>query len=601
MPCVSFLRGVLRFHLMSALVTLPAIAEEPSFALKKSELLTLANKAALAIRWHDRTVGGAYLRAAIALHPGDIGNRWEPPTGVADVHVLREGTTQFERLTRDRPRFLSYSREPGFGALRSWAIRQLGGEFTGKPIAWDSSSPVSSADLYHVMPAAAFRVGHTKDPFVGTIQISERDRQTNAYLDFDDLWCKLVFECFNARNADAYEDLEVLIGSGLLSRDQAIEEFVRMELRTVQLTRAFYAKVFLPFAEKTHFRTLPVRWYVLDPRMWMSSPREIMTATPKDRTWPWRFYGDAYDMIRRETESAVSPQESQSPLHHSRLLAQKGRSALRADDLRGARRYFRAAIWLNSADAGNATAHISTLGLSKADIDFGRKQFRRLMADRPQIGLYQHLGSFFRLRRWASLRMAGAADEMKVLWDPHGDEVCNVAAVPDMRTEGGMSMGIDRIYIAPARDAELSDDGAAAFDRMWGDLAFELGNATVSEDVSKVEFRVMSGRMSRDDYIRAMLTLHLQAAQVARGFFVVFYLPLAEEAGIRVAPKNWPLGDSTWGTAESILDRATWIREHYGNCYDRLRREAKTRQRQSGDGGTNDGKSTENAPKRVKE
>jgi tetratricopeptide (TPR) repeat protein len=71
---------------------------------------------------------------------------------------------------------------------------------------------------------------------------------------------------------------------------------VRHEVVAAQQTRAFYLKVFLPFAAKQKLATSPSLWFA----DWWDQPDEALKGFTNKEAYPWQPYARQYDWLTVE-------------------------------------------------------------------------------------------------------------------------------------------------------------------------------------------------------------------------------------------------------------------------------------------------------------
>lgn len=170
-----------------------------------------------------------------------------------DEEALRHGEEQLKAILRDRPEMAEYVK-PG-DRLWTWAVRKLAGEDIGEPIYWNPRS-MRILGASHQMPT---------DVYVGSIRLSA-DPEVRGDGDgtaFESLWSKLVFELHNITFAKHFSRVFDGAGSGRSSHEQFLIDISQVESQAGELTSAFYAHVFLPWAQEAGFRASNTQfWYL---------------------------------------------------------------------------------------------------------------------------------------------------------------------------------------------------------------------------------------------------------------------------------------------------------------------------------------------------
>jgi Flp pilus assembly protein TadD len=235
------------------------------------------------LRKGDYAQGTADLKAAIAMNPGDVGAKAPTPPAIKlSDEVLRHGKQQVARMLKDRPAMAQYGEETAF--LRDWAERKFAGESFGALIDWDPSPPLHS-DAEHLAPdgddhaAVLVEANYTAGPNEGKPR------------SFEELWAGAVYELHNVVYAREFVRLNDEAAEGKLSKNAFVAGILRYELLAAQQTRAFYLRVFLPWAEKKKLPTDPKLWFC----DWWDTPRTVLQSFTDKSEYPWRPYARTHD------------------------------------------------------------------------------------------------------------------------------------------------------------------------------------------------------------------------------------------------------------------------------------------------------------------
>jgi tetratricopeptide (TPR) repeat protein len=228
------------------------------------------------------------LEKAIELHPHDVGANYNPSSGKElSAAALEHGREQVRKMIEDRPGMAEHAKEAEF--LRNWAARKFAGEDLGSMIDWDSEPPTDS-DAEHTAPDENDR---------GSIQVHPRyahGRRAGKPRDFEDLWAGAIYELHNINNAKYFVDLHKQAADGKLTKEEFVGGIVRHEVIAAQETRAFYLKMYLPFAAKEGLSTQPSLWFA----EWWDQPDEALKGFTDKSAYPWQPYSRQYDWIAVE-------------------------------------------------------------------------------------------------------------------------------------------------------------------------------------------------------------------------------------------------------------------------------------------------------------
>ena len=94
------------------------------------------------------------------------------------------------------------------------------------------------------------------------------------------MWRKTVFELYNISNAECFRQIELQVTLGKLTKDEFARKMAEGESRAAEKTRAFYIRVFLPWAKEQHLTTNPELWFVA----WRSDPgKSLLPLLPNER------------------------------------------------------------------------------------------------------------------------------------------------------------------------------------------------------------------------------------------------------------------------------------------------------------------------------
>lgn len=235
------------------------------------------------LRKGDYALGAADLDAAVKLNPNDAGLQYQPSSDkrLSD-DALRHGREQLDLMLNDRPAMAQFHPEADF--LREWAVRKFAGEDLGSPIDWDDSEPLHS-DAENLAPGG----GQNAAILVAADYDSGPKRgQPRA---FEELWAGAVYELHNVNYAKDFVRLNDEADEGKVSKQDFVDGILRRELLAAQQTRAFYLRVFLPWASKQKLPTDPTLWFC----DWWDTPDDVLQNFSDKTVYPWRPYARTHD------------------------------------------------------------------------------------------------------------------------------------------------------------------------------------------------------------------------------------------------------------------------------------------------------------------
>ncbi len=231
----------------------------------------------------DYARGAADLKAAVALNPGDAGANYRPASDAKlSAESLRHGREQVAAMLRDRPAMARFGEEAGF--LRDWAMKKFAGEDFGEPIDWDPSPPLHS-DAEHLAP------GDGQNAVILVEARYTTGPKENQPRGFEELWAGAVYELHNVCFAREYIRLNAEADEGKVSKEEFVAGILKFELQAAQRTRAFYLRVFLPWAERKKLPTDPSLWFC----DWWDSPEDALKNFANRAAYPWRPYARQHD------------------------------------------------------------------------------------------------------------------------------------------------------------------------------------------------------------------------------------------------------------------------------------------------------------------
>jgi tetratricopeptide (TPR) repeat protein len=236
----------------------------------------------------DYEQGSPALKAAIELHPGDVGANYKATSSKElSPEARAHGREQVRKMLADRPAMAEHADDAEF--LRVWAERKFAGEDLRSLIDWEKEPPRDS-DAEHTAP---------DEENHGSIQVHPEythGRRAGEPRRFEELWAGAIYELHNINNAKRFVELHKQAGEGKLTKEQFVGGIVHHEVVAAQQTRAFYLTVYLPFAAKKKLSTRPSLWFA----EWWDQPDEALKGFTDKSAYPWQPYARQYDWLTVE-------------------------------------------------------------------------------------------------------------------------------------------------------------------------------------------------------------------------------------------------------------------------------------------------------------
>jgi hypothetical protein len=157
----------------------------------------------------------------------------------------------------------------------------------GQTIDWDPAPPRDSgAD--HTAPTA------TQRGSIRLRQFAAKLTEDGAAATFDECWRRAIFELHNITQAGEFQRAAAGAAAGKLTETQYVAAVCQAEYRAAQQARAFYVRVYLPWAVKNGVKTDPRRWYT----WWWGRAEEVLDHFADREAYPWRPYTRYYWRLR---------------------------------------------------------------------------------------------------------------------------------------------------------------------------------------------------------------------------------------------------------------------------------------------------------------
>ena len=235
------------------------------------------------LRKGDYARGAADLKAAIELNPGDAGLRYQPSSATRlSAAAMEHGRRQVAQMLHDRPAMAEFEKQSDF--LRDWAARKFAGEDFGDLIDWDPSPPLHS-DAEHLA------AGNGQHAAILVEALYAAGPKEDLPRSFEELWAGAVYELHNVALSREFVRLNDEAEEGKVSKVAFVAGILKFELLAAQRTRAFYVRVFLPWAEKQKLPTNPSLWFC----DWWDTPEGALANFSDKSAYPWRPYARTHD------------------------------------------------------------------------------------------------------------------------------------------------------------------------------------------------------------------------------------------------------------------------------------------------------------------
>lgn len=245
------------------------------------------SRAAFCIMRGDYERALADFEVMLRLNPQDPAHNVENAARKAlDEKALAHGERQVRQMLKDRPAMGELGEKAEM--LYRWAARKFAGEDLGEPIFWNPADPLPEFPCDHQSP---------EPDCPGYIRIHEkytRGPNKGTPVPFDELWRGVVFELYNITGVEDFKRIAADAAAGKISREEYITKKLKVESNAAEKTRAFYIRVYLPWAKEHGVRTNPMQWYVAV----RDNPSDDLFLSHIGKDSPhWRYYGRTYDFI----------------------------------------------------------------------------------------------------------------------------------------------------------------------------------------------------------------------------------------------------------------------------------------------------------------
>jgi tetratricopeptide (TPR) repeat protein len=240
----------------------------------------------------------------------------------------------------------------------------------------------------------------------------------------------------------------------------------------------------------------------------------------------------------------------------------RGVAWLRKGDYAKGAADLKAAIALNSGDAGLHYQPSNGSTLSARAVAHGQQQVAKMLHDRPAMADFGDEAKF--LRDWAQRKFAGEDFVEPIDWDPspplHSD-------AEHLAPGGGENAAIlvEAHYTSGPKEGK-----PRSFEELWAGAIYELHNVNYAREFVRLNDEADRGKVSKEAFVAGILKYELQAAQRTRAFYLNVFLPWAEKKKLTTDPTLWFC--DWWDTPDSVLksfsDKSAYPWRPYARVHD---------------------------------
>ena len=265
-------------------VLLLLLNETAAQPVSRQELVAIIEQANELVWSGDHAAAQATFEKAIAESSWDKGKSYathiEYDKGL-DPERKAYGEAELAKILRDRPHMNAHGIADS--EIARWCAYRLAGIETGLPVRWDNQPP-KTAFAEH---------GHNNDSIV--IRIADEHETVTKQRMFEASWAALVFELINATHWDDFAFFRELAANKEISKQAYVKGMFRTEMAAMAKCRAFYVRVFLPWADNAGILSHPDIWFA-SAEFW-GVPDEVIRLYHDKSGYPWQPYGGYYDSI----------------------------------------------------------------------------------------------------------------------------------------------------------------------------------------------------------------------------------------------------------------------------------------------------------------
>jgi len=279
------------FSLVMLAILLLLLNEAAAQPVSRLELVTIIEQA------NELVGSGDYAAAQVRFEKAIAESRWDRGKSYAthieydkgvDPQRKAYGEAELGKILRDRPHMNAHGIADS--EIARWCAYRLAGIETGLPVRWDNQPP-----------KLAFMEHEHHDDWIAIRIADEHDTVTKQRM-FEASWAALVFELINATYRDDFAFFGSLAKNKEISKQAYIKGMFRTEMAAMAKCRAFYVRVFLPWADNAGILSHSDRWYTRA-EFW-GVPDDVLKLYHDKSGYPWQPYGGYYDSIAGRAENA---------------------------------------------------------------------------------------------------------------------------------------------------------------------------------------------------------------------------------------------------------------------------------------------------------
>lgn len=185
-------------------------------------------------------------------------------------------------------------------SIWQWVAERYAGKTTKFWAAWHEAPPSDPVRAQH---------GYGEDKVYIFLEVPDTAKFSHNQI-FEGLWSGVIFELLNMENAQGFNAVVRDAEEGRCSRRDFSLRVAELEHRALGKLQVFYKDVWLPWCKTTSFPTEEEIWkngYHPFFKMWIHQ-------YPAGSSYPWLFYGNAFDKIERWREERNQGQKAAPPI-----------------------------------------------------------------------------------------------------------------------------------------------------------------------------------------------------------------------------------------------------------------------------------------------
>lgn len=253
---------------------------------------------------------------------------------------------------------------------------------------------------------------------------------------------------------------------------------------------------------------------------------------------------------------------AERPLIDSQLLASEAVGLLHAGQYAEAIDKLKCSIECNAADDDGKCA-LRMCSVSSSDRDWGRKQLKLMLRDRPNMQLDGIACD--QLNKLAVDLYAGGLLSQRIAWD--GEDPAR--ALSEFWPPEGDTLA--RIRIRSTYPTVLGQFTQRTFEELWSSFFLEMHNICNSRAFVSLNAAAQQGSISKMEFIKRKFMAEASAVQRTRGFYVREFLPIVAEKKLATDARLWYCA-GWWGSRQELFEKlpkaSFYPWRTYGDHYD---------------------------------